>query len=276
MNATRPVLVTTDGSSHSHRVLPYAAQLASALEAPLVLLTVVGGAGDVAPVEAELRATLSRLGLQGEPRVEVNETKRGTADVILDVARAEQASVLAIDSRGHGALRHVLHGSVALDVLSRADLPLLVSGPNLEPSPPSADTYDIVATSDGSPASGAVLGAIASLGTPEGLSVTLLRVHEDEPGGADNTAIVRQCEEQLEAARKQLPLEMAVETLVQQIPRGAGVDTAIIEAAVQRGANAIAMSTHGHSARQHVVMGSVALLLLGRSPLPLLLARAAV
>jgi nucleotide-binding universal stress UspA family protein len=67
---------------------------------------------------------------------------------------------------------------------------------------------------------------------------------------------------------------MSVETLVREIPLGAGVDTTIIETAQELGAHAIAMSTHGHSAGRHVVMGSVAMLLLGRSPLPLLLARA--
>jgi hypothetical protein len=36
------------------------------------------------------------------------------------------------------------------------------------------------------------------------------------------------------------------------------------------------MSTHGMSARKHVMMGSVATTMLGRSPLPLSLARSEV
>jgi len=275
MNAKGPVLVTTDGSAHSHRVLPHAAQLAAALETPLLLLTVLDGSPGAEP-EGALRATLARLGLSGDVRAEAPDPRRKAAQVILDVCHEVNATALAIDSRGHGALRHALHGSVALDILGSADLPLLVSGPDLEPVLAQPEPYRIVIISDGSSASRAILSAVGSLGAAERLQVTLLRVHQHEPGGRDNAAAVRECEDSLAEARQQLPASMAVETRVREIPLGAGVDTAIIEAAQRLGAHAIAMSTHGYSARRHVVMGSVAMTLLGRSPLPLLLARAEV
>ena len=180
------------------------------------------------------------------------------------------------DSRGHGALRHALHGSVAADLLQNASIPVLVSGPNLELAAHEAAPYRIVATSDGSKASEALLHHLTALGESEGCNVTLLRVHEHEPGKLDDAAAVQLHRDELEAARKLMPESMQVEVVLREIPRGAGVDTAIIEKAQEVEAHAIAMSTQGHSARRHVVIGSVALTLLGRSPVPLLLARAEV
>ena len=274
MNVKKPVLVTTDGSTHSHRVLPHAALLATALRAPLVLLQVAEGAEtDIGRAAGDAADTLERLGIEGEVLAEARQAEEETAAAILRVADRLGAAVLSIDSRGHGALRHALHGSVAMDVLKTASLPMLVSGPNLELPAAEAAPYRIVATSDGSPASEAVLSRLAGLAA-NGIAVTLLRVHEHEPGGRDNEAALRTCREQLEATRRMLPASLSVDIVVRDIPLGAGVDTAIIETAQEVGAHAIAMSTHGHSARRHVVMGSVAMTLLGRSPLPLLLARA--
>jgi nucleotide-binding universal stress UspA family protein len=274
MNAKRPVLVTTDGSAHSHRVIPHAALLATALDAPLTLLQLLDAQqNDAARAEAEATAELKRLGIEAGVLIESREGREKTSDAILRTAARLNAAVLAIDSRGHGALRHMLHGSVALDILKTATLPLLVSGPNLELAGPEAAQYRVVATSDGSPASDALLMELGAL-AGDAFSVTLLRVHEHEPRSLDDDAALQVCHDELEAARKLLPESLSVETSVREIPRGAGIDTAIIEKAQEIGAHAIAMSTHGHSARRHMVMGSVAMNLLGRSPLPLLLARA--
>src|SRR3989304_264965 len=66
MNAKRPVLVTTDGSSHSHRVLPHAALLAGALDTRVTLLHVLEKSEARGGAEAEPRATLGRLGGAGD------------------------------------------------------------------------------------------------------------------------------------------------------------------------------------------------------------------
>lgn len=276
MNAGGPVVVTTDGSAHSHRILPHAAQLAAVLEAPLLMLQVVERENEAPRAVEEGRSTLARLGIAGDVTTEVRGRNERTADAVLRAVQQQDAVVLAMDSRGHGALRHALHGSVALDVLGSADLPMLVSGPNIEPPPASATPYRIVATSDGSSASEAVLRALAALPRAERMNVTLLRVHEREPRGRDEATAVRECEEQLRQARALLPESMQVETLVREIPMMGGIDTAIREKASELDAHAIAMSTHGYSARRHVVMGSIAMTMLGRSSLPLLLARAKV
>jgi nucleotide-binding universal stress UspA family protein len=276
MNANRTVLVTTDGSAHSHRVLPHAALLAEALGCRVTLLDVIDSGEDAGRVEAGLQATLSRLGIEGEAVAEQADKDEKVAHAILRIARAKDAAVLALDSRGHGALRHVLHGSVALDLLKETDRLLLVSGPNVDPPPPRAVPYRLLIANDGSPASEAVLRGLSPLLAPGRFEATLLRVHEHEPGGHDDVAAMSACERELAQARQLLPASLAVTTLVREIPRGAGVDTAIIEKALEVNAQAIAMSTHGISARNHVLMGSVATTMLGRSVLPLLLARSEV
>ena len=273
MNAKRPVLVTTDGSSHSHRVLPHAALLAGALDTRVTLLHVLEKSEARGGAEAELRATLVRLGIDGDVRAEAPQNRERPAAAILRMSKQMDAACLAMDSRGHGAIRHALHGSVALDVFKSAGLPLLVSGPNLEPAVRRAEPYRIVLANDGSPASEAVLRALSPLIESGSFEVTLLRVHEHEPGGKDDAAAMEVCRQELTRARGLLPSDASVETLVREIPRGAGVDTAIIEKALELNAHAIALSTHGQSAMRHVVMGSMATTMLGRSPLPLILAR---
>jgi nucleotide-binding universal stress UspA family protein len=253
-------------------VLPHAALLARALGSPIALLSVVDRK-DLASTETALRATLSRLGIAGDALAKVAQTDEETSAAILRVATETDAALLALDSRGHGALRHILHGSVLQDLLKSTDRPLLVSGPKLEPAPAQADRYRILVTNDGSPASEAVLRALSALLTPGRFEVTLLRVHEHEPRGEDDAAAMAACQLELAQARDLLPAALSVMPLLREIPRGAGVDTAIIEKAVELNSQAIAMSTHGVSASAHVFLGSVATTMLGRSPLPLILAR---
>jgi nucleotide-binding universal stress UspA family protein len=275
MNRNRPVLVTTDGSAHSHRVLPHAALLAGVLGAGIALLGVAEGE-DVATIEASLDSTLKRLGIEGATVTEARRERESIAAAVLRAAAALDAAVIAMDSRGHDALRHVLHGSVMQELLRSSDRPLLVSGPNLEPPPSRAQPYRMLVTNDGSPASEAVLHALGALLPAAGFELTLLRVHEHEPGGKDDAAALAACKRELARARQLLPASLAVETQVRQIPRGGGIDTAIIEKALELNAHAIAMSTHGLSARKHVFLGSVGTTMLGRSPLPLLLSRSEV
>jgi nucleotide-binding universal stress UspA family protein len=270
------VLATTDGSAHSHRVLPHAALLADALAARVALLQVFESGEDAAEVETALRSTLTRLAIGGDTVAEKAIAGEKVSAAILRVARDIDATVLALDSRGHGALRHVLHGSVMHDILRETDRLLLVSGPNADPPPPEAAPYRVLVANDGSPAAEAILRALAPLLPPKAFEVTLLRVHEHEPTGHDDAAAMAACERELAQARGLLPASLAVSPVVREIPRGAGVDTAIIEKALEVNAQAIAISTHGISARNHVLMGNVATTMLGRSPLPLLLARSEV
>lgn len=285
----RPVIVSTDGSVTSRRVLPHAALLAAAAESPLLLLQVLlpqdierepGEPPEAAlerartRIEAELRRVLDREGLRGEPLVVAPNRNEKVAACLLRALAERDGALLALASQGHSALRHVLHGSVALDILSKPGILLMMSGPKIELPTAHGLPYRVLATSDGSPASEAVLRQLAPILAPGRFHLTLMRVHEREPLPETNALHRAECERGLKEMRKLLPADVEVDVFVREIPRGGGIDTAIIEKAMELDAHAIAMSTHGVSARRHVLLGSVAATMLGRSPLPLLLARA--
>ena len=56
-------------------------------------------------------------------------------------------------------------------------------------------------------------------------------------------------------------------------PGRTGEQAGDLRLAEERQADLIAMSTHGHSAKHHLLMGSVAMSIVGRSRLPLIVVR---
>jgi nucleotide-binding universal stress UspA family protein len=282
----KPLLVATDGSDHSLRVLPHADNLARHLGAGLEFVRVVEREEVVQePGETEAAATeracnrvaialaddLARFEIAGNARCIVAREGQDTGSALL--AEAAGAQIIAMHSRGRGGLSRLLHGSVALAVLKQASQPVLLGGPELLP-PPKTDPYRLLVTTDLSTDSERCLKAIAPLIEGTGIQATLLYVHFHAPAGIDNEAERARHEAELAQKRLLLPASTDVQPVLREIPVGAGVDTAIMEVADQVGAAAIAMSTHGASARHHIVMGSVAMSILGRSRLPLIVVRA--
>ena len=182
--------------------------------------------------------------------------------------------MIAMDTRGHGALHHAIHGSTALEVLSLTELPVLLTGAELGDTP-ATEPYRVLITTDGSSASRDVMRALGPLLTPGAFAVTLLQVHERDPDAASEAAQVAEIEAQLNKERSFFAEGLEIEHMVREIARLGGVDTAIIEVARQLGARCIAMSSHGTSAQRHLFAGGIALTLLGRSPLPVIMARGA-
>jgi nucleotide-binding universal stress UspA family protein len=290
MNNQRPtLLVTTDGSAHSLRILPHAAAFARAWDARLLLGQVLlpkdahresgesekfslARAGDA--LLSELKAVLESAGIDGQPVVAVAREEEEISDAILRLAQEHGAGMIAMDTRGHGVVHHMLQGSRALDVLARTTLPMMFSGGELADLPVTRERYRLVATSDGSVASQEVLRALAPVLIAGRFEVSLLRVVEKPPNGEAEADVLRAAEAQLKGIRGLLEDALTVDLKVQEIPRMAGIDTAIIEEAEASGANAIAMSAHGTTAARHLIAGSTALTLLGRSPLPVIIARA--
>ena len=283
----KTVIVATDGSDHSLRVLPHADCLASNLGAGIELVRVVevhdiskepGGSESAAierahaRLEAEMQADLKRFGVQGDVRVVIASAGEDPAQTLL--GHSSRGLLLAMHSRGRGGLSRILHGSVALGVLKGVAQPVMLGGPELLPPPANGDTYRLVVTTDLSPDADYALRAIAPLLEQGKFHVTLLYIHLHAPGGLDNTAERTRHEAELAQKRTLLPASVTVDTLLREIPIGGGIDTAIMEVASQVGAHAIAMATHGASARHHLLMGSVAMSILGRSRLPLIVARA--
>jgi nucleotide-binding universal stress UspA family protein len=282
----KPVIVATDGSDNSRRILPHAACLAANLGARIDLLRVVekdeiapepGESDDVAlararqQIESDLEADLKHFDLSGGIQV-IYKPDAVPADALLEAAQRGQ--ILAMHSRGRGGLARIIHGSVAIEVLKGVGFPMMLGGPNLLPPRAGDDVYHLVATTDFSPDSEHCLRTIVPLLESGNFHVTLLHVHLHSPAGLDNEAERTKHAADLAAKRSLLPASTIVDSVIREIPIGGGIDTAIMEVAEQVGADAIAIATHGHSARHQLIMGSVAMSILSRSHLPLIVARA--
>lgn len=282
------ILVTTDGSQPSRSVLPHAARLAAACGGRIMLMRVLNPqidlarefAGDVetavgrlsAAWQAELEPALAAAGGEASALVAVQQHGEDVHDAIIRVAAEQQATMIAMHSRGSGALRHALLGSVAMGVLGNSAMPVLLTGQQADPNP-GTGPYRIVMTSDGSPASLDVVQVMAPVLEAGAVAVTLVRICEPRSGRAGPEAEQAACLHQLESVRQMLPAAVACDCQCPAAAYEQPVAEAIIEAAGAASADAIAMSTHGHGALRHLLAGSVALDVLERSPLPVILVR---
>ena len=292
---TMKILVTTDGSGRSWVVIPHAARLAAAIDGELVLARVLDprldcdnavtlSLNDAVRIVSErwsheltARLAEAKVGgrvvvcVRGQPTVGVRGQHEEIRDSILRVAKEERADILSMSSGGSSVVRHALLGSVAMGVLGRTPLPMLVAGERVEGV--GSGEYHIIVTSDGSPDAARALEATIPLCVHPSVRVTLLRVLAATPEDPGNAADAVAVADELEQLRQRFPVPANVRTMVRTIDPLGGVDTAIVNAASMLGASAIAISTHGHSAKYHVFMGSVALGVLRQSPVPLLLVR---
>jgi nucleotide-binding universal stress UspA family protein len=281
------ILVTTDGSDRSLCILPHAARLAAALDATLNLARVLDPRADAAGVvaerldaavaevraawEAELRGVLTARGIAGEPHIIERRWGEDVPSAIRRAAADLGAVLIAMESRGAGAIRHAVLGSVTMGVVGSADLPVMTLT-DCPPVPGSGEPYHLLVTTDGSPDARSVFPALGPLLRPGRFRVTLcevaiMRAQETEAQARARTL------PGLEALRPRLPAGVEVGYRIPVVPPGAGIDTAIIEAAVEVGADAIASATHGYSARRHLVAGSTALGVVRRAPVPVILVR---
>jgi nucleotide-binding universal stress UspA family protein len=274
VNQSGVILVTTDGSAHSRRVLPHAAAFAKTRGDRLVVLQVIEGGADESTASAEIATTLRNHGIEASVVFTRPQDRESVERAIVRVAAEQSAGMIALDTRGHGALHHALHGSTSLEVLALTELPVLLTGAELADAPVT-EPYRVLVCTDGSPASRDVMRALGPLLMPGRFVVTLLQVHEREARAADETAHEANIAAYLESLRPLFAAGLEIETKVRVIVPLGGVDQAIIEEARQTGARCIAVSSHGTTAARHLFAGGTALQLLGRSPLPLIMARGA-
>jgi nucleotide-binding universal stress UspA family protein len=136
----RRILVPLDGSARAETVLPKVVVLATALQAEVQLLRVAKAQvfPGVDPTEAQVRVVreaedylavmVEQLRLWGVPaRAAVRYGE--PVPEILDHIRSNGVSLVAMASRGRGAMRRLILGSVAAAVLRHAGVPVLLLGP---------------------------------------------------------------------------------------------------------------------------------------------------
>ncbi len=280
------ILITNDGSESAVHVLPHAVRLADAMNAEAVLLRVLNPPIDAASVvaltraeavasvvtawDAELKRVSATAGREVKTRVESMLPREEIVDTVLRVAEEEDAGLIAMDSRGAGALRHTLVGSLTTSVVGRGRMPVMVTGRNVRP--PSSEPYRLMITTDGSVPSIDVVEAMRPLLEGTQIAVTLMYACKPD-AGATTIDTARPEWEWLNKIKDMIPRGLDVRIIPAPFRGTEKPSATILRIAEEEGVAAIAMSTRGHSVTRHVFAGSVAMAVLTDAPIPVIFAR---
>jgi nucleotide-binding universal stress UspA family protein len=282
------ILVPYDGSPLAAHAVPYAAALAQAVEGRLILVQAVQDVVARRRAESELAELLEQLWTRGLT-VESHVRYGDPGPVILDGARAWGADLIAMATHGRSGLGRWRYGSVAEHVLRHAATPLLVvpaasdriwtAAPEGSGLPPRR----VLVPLDGSAFAEEAIGPAARLAAALGGGLLLAQavVPPTTPDlyGRENFMTGFDAEAELARTRRYLT-DVAEQWNTPSLPvepaARLGTPAATIATlARERGADAIAMATHGRGGLARLVLGSVAAGVLHRATVPLLLVRPA-
>ncbi len=267
------IVCTSDGSIRSLRALPHAARLARITGEDLLLLRVLDEKSPgAAECEAELKDALDAANADGAVVVAPRLSGESIAGAITRLSREAGAKLLACDTRGSGALRHALIGSVAVEVLEESVAPVLMTGPEiLDPlSEPSA--YRVAFASDGGQESAGRFAGLTGLMGLLGVQATIVGI--SVPVLNEDPDALQQLERHCRDIASAISPGTAIDVVCDRAREFEKLESAIIRVATSTQAEAIAMATASTSRRRHVFLGSVSLATLNKSPLPVILVRA--
>ena len=292
----KTVVAATDFSEPAEVGLAWAAQVARTHGARLLVVHAVAPPMPVADfaappltVDQDLReAAQARLeaavGGEALAGVEAETVLRdGTpAQAVLDVADEVGADLIVVGTRGLTGFRHLLLGSTAERIVQRAKAPVLSVHPG-DPPPAGPPRTILVPTDFSEDAQAALEAATDCLGlAAEGTRVILLHVYHvpaEYRSYGPTSSFARFTEEVSESFCGRLeelaaPLragDREVEVVcVQGIP-----PERIVHEAEERGADLIAMGTHGRSGVAHLLLGSTAERVVQHARCPVLTVRRA-
>ena len=295
------LLVTYDGSPASASVFRPAERLARRFGGDIVLLRIDDPRGKAENQDAayfnELEADWQReldeiaASMACPARAEVRRLfeQVWVTDAILDAAVGIQADLLVMATRGENELRHAFIGSTALGVMARSHIPLVLvrSGSEVpvEQRAKSEGPPRLLVTYDGSPSSRAALAPAAEIAVAGGGEIVLVWIHQPihlevalEPDQQKREREIAKIESHMAAELESLgaslpcPYRAIVRPLTNA--RWSVVDE-IRTIAAEVDADLICMATRGHSGFHHLLFGSTALEMVGRSELPVMLVPAA-
>jgi len=276
------ILVPLDGSELAESVLHQVGRLLRRKDAELLLLRVVtlppAVEGDVGTPLDLLRSRAAeylqgvelRLSEQGA-RVRSKVVEGFAADAILETAKNERATMIAMSTHGRTGLARWVFGSVAEKVLRASPIPVLAvpsfmgSGGDAFPTGarelPFRKILVPIAAAD---LSLEIVPAVIEFAKLFESRILALNVCE----GPECAVPVHQMRQAYERFRE---ASVSVEPLVKQ----GDAALQILEACRETGADLIAMTTHGHSGISRWVLGSVAEKVLRGANAPLLVLRTA-
>lgn len=297
------ILIPLDGSPRAEVILSLVARILRREDAEILLLRVVDVPAAVGRVSlAEIRTQerdaaqtyihdVARRFSGSGAKVHGRVAEGSPAEAILDVARSEGATLIAMSTHGRTGLARWALGSVAEKVARASEVPVLLvrsfrrkSTGDLEPVVPQEIPFKrMLFATDGSPTSTAALGPAEKFAQLYGSSVLVLHV---EAPVLPPSAVLPGMEvalptpiapptpsEQDEVTAKpaarfgQAGLQATRLTTVGE-PAGE-----ILDLSINRGMDLIALGTHGRSGLARWALGSVAERVLRSTEVPLLLVR---
>lgn len=280
MTAIDRILVPLDGSRLSEAVLPVAGALARAHDAEVVLVETLPaettGGQDTAEAERYLAERARGLQSGGVSRVRWGVWYGAVGQSIVNAAAREAADLVAMGTHGRGGLGRLLLGSVAEGVVRHSPVPVLL----LRGEMPAGETgVGAVAVGlDGSPYAEAVLPTVVRLAGPLDLTIHLVHALEPLPIG-----VVAEAGQLLGRAMAARRTEMAgyLAEIAQRLEgQGLRVRWTVLEGspamaldqyARHAGVRLIAVTTHGRTGLERLVVGSVAEQLLKAAAVPVLM-----
>lgn len=208
------ILCAVDDSEAAEGVVDTARRLAEKLQAPLVVMHVVGDPSDQADeLVARVRARL------GDEHADVRLATGSPAQAIRELADGEEAELLVVGSRGRGGLRSAVLGSVSRELAARARRPVVVVPPSgvWTDGDASTDSASVVCGVDGSDQ--ALAGAVFAGELARRLDCRLVVVHARQnvraamsyPGARSETPPVTGQADSVEKAAARV-VERAVDT----------------------------------------------------------------
>ena len=281
----RKILVPTDRSACAERAYAPAADLAARTGAA-VWVVHIAEAGqplpvDVSPITWDDIAQDLRLPPQlappgGPVDVEtVEATGASTAGAILDCARTNRADLIVMGTHGRRGVARMVLGSVAEEVVRRADCPVLTvscSG--------AASDGPVLAPVDFSDGSRHALRHAKALAAERGVSLHVVHVVEwptsPPPYLADFGLpalpdLLARAQTDLDAFVAATPGEDVVTSVRVRI--GGLAAYTLTEYAHEVGAGMVVISTHGRAGLDRLLMGSVAERVVRTAPCPVLTVR---
>jgi nucleotide-binding universal stress UspA family protein len=270
------IICGVDGSEATPRVYETARWLTDRLGARLAVMRATLGevasqaAGEVCEVIGETPADLRIV--KGDP-----------AEVLLDAAGEDDAALLVVGSRGRGALRAALLGSVSHDVAARARCPVVVVPAGARDRSADAADGSIVCGVDGSPHALAAATVAGQLATRLGLRLVIVHARQNVraamayPGARSSTPPVTGQEDSVAAL---------VDDVVARANEAVGVEaTDVVEAgppaevleqvAKREDARLIVIAGRGAGGVRAAVLGSVARELAAHAERPVVVLSAA-
>ena len=297
------ILVPLDGSSRAELILSQVARILRREDSEILLLRAVHvpaqiGRVNMAPVwAAQIEEAqkyihdLTRRFQERGARVNGRVVEGYPPDAILETARSEGSTLIALCTHGHTGFARWAMGSVAEKVARAAEVPLLLlrsfrrtSKGDLEPAVAEELPFRrILVPLDGSTTSMSVLGPAQKFAQLFGSSILLLHVETPYVPSSPvlpgmEIALPQMAPPQTPSAEDEITAK-AAERLTQaglEVSRLTTVGepaSEILDLSVNRGMDLIALGTHGRTGLERWALGSVAERVLRSTEVPLLLVR---